>query len=379
MELEAELKVPKLTEPGPVMKTDLEEDTLALLSRPNTCSKEYIIRQYDHEVQGSSVIKPLCGKCADGPSDAGVIAPILGRKEGLVISNGICARYSDLDAYQMAANAMDEAVRNYVAAGGSLERLSALDNFCWCDPVQSPDNSDGRHKLAQLVLSCQGLYDACLAYGVPLISGKDSMKNDYKHGKWKISVPPTLLVSAIGKIEDVSRAMTSDFKGEGDAIYVLGETKNELGGSEFYSMKGELGANVPKVDFKRNFALYRRLQSAIEKGLLASCHDCSEGGLAIALAECCIAGRLGAEVELGAHAGKLLAHQVLFSESAGRFVVSVKKKDEKAFARLMRGVNSCRLGSVSAFENLEISLHGEKLLALPVGKMRGAWQKTMDW
>ncbi|MFA6490166.1 MAG: phosphoribosylformylglycinamidine synthase subunit PurL [Candidatus Micrarchaeia archaeon] len=379
MELEAELKTPKLSEPSPVMKTDLESDTLSLLSRPNTCSKEYIIRQYDHEVQGSSVVKPLCGVGADGPSDAGVVAPILGRKEGLVVSNGICARYSDLDAYQMAANAMDEAVRNYVAAGGSLERLSALDNFCWCDPVQSPDNPDGRHKLAQLVLSCQGLYDACIAYGVPLISGKDSMKNDYKHGKWKISVPPTLLISAVGKIEDISRAMTSDFKNEGDAIYVLGETKNELGGSEFYAMKNELGAFVPKVDFKRNFALYKKLQAAIEKGLLASCHDCSEGGLAIALAECCIAGRVGAEIELTAHAGKLLAHQVLFSESAGRFVVSVKKKDEKSFARAMRGAKFCRLGSVTAFENLEITLNKEKLLSLPVGKMRGAWQKTMDW
>ena len=379
LQLEAELKAPKLSEPAPVMKSDLAQDVLSLLSRPNICSKEYIIRQYDHEVQGSSVIKPLCGKCADGPSDAGVIAPLLGRKEGLVISNGLCPRYSDLDSYQMAANAMDEAVRNYVSAGGSLERLSALDNFCWCDPVQSPDNTDGRHKLAQLVLSCQGLYDACIAYGVPLISGKDSMKNDYKHGKWKISVPPTLLISAIGKIDDVSCAMTTDFKNDSDAIYILGETKNELGGSEFYAMKGELGANVPTVDFKRNFLLYKKLEAAIAKGLLASCHDCSDGGLAVALAECCIAGRLGADVSLDSHAGKLVAHQALFSESAGRFIVSVKKKDEKAFERAMRGVKCCRLGTVSAFENLEITLHNEKLLSLSVGAMRGAWQKTMDW
>lgn len=379
LELEAELRTPRQAEPGPVMKTDFEADTLALLSRPNICSKEYIIRQYDHEVQGSSVVKPLCGKCADGPSDAGVLAPLLGRKEGLVVSNGICARYSDLDAYQMAANAMDEAVRNYVAAGGSLERLGALDNFCWCDPVHSPDNPEGRHRLAQLVLSCQGLYDACIAYGVPLISGKDSMKNDYKHGKWRISVPPTLLVSAIGKIEDVSRAMTSDFKNGGDIIYALGETKNELGASEFYSMKGELGANVPIVDFKRNFALYKKFELAISKGMVASCHDCSEGGLAIALAECCIAGRLGAEITLDVHAGKLLPHQALFSESAGRFVVSVRKKDEKAFLRAMRGAAVSRLGLVASFENLEVSLRKEKLLSLPVGKMREAWQKTMDW
>jgi len=377
MGLDAEIKPQKFSEPAVSTQTDFSKATLSLLSRPNVCSKERIIRQYDHEVQGSSVVKPLCGKGMDGPSDAGVIAPLLGRKEGLVISNGICPRYSDIDAYQMAANAMDEAMRNYVAAGGSLERVSALDNFCWCDPVQSPNNPDGRHKLAQLVLACQGLYDACLAYEIPLISGKDSMKNDYKYGKWKISVPPTLLVSAVGKIEDVSRAMTSDFKNGGDAIYVLGETKNELGGSEFYAMQGELGANVPKVDFRRNFLLYGKLQSAIEKGLVASCHDCSEGGLSVALAECCIAGRVGAEVELDSHAGKLSAHQALFSESAGRFIVSVKKKDEKAFSRAMRGVKFCKVGSVSNFENLEVSLRGAKLLSLSVGAMREAWQRTI--
>ena len=294
---------------APLQSHDFAPDILALLSRPNICSKEYIIRQYDHEVQGSSVVKPLCGANSDGPSDAGVVAPILGRKEGLAVSNGICPRYSDIDCYQMAANALDEAVRNYVATGGSLERCSALDNFCWADPIHSPENPEGRHRLAQLVLTCQGLYDGCLAYGIPLISGKDSMKNDYKHGKWRISVPPTLLVSAVGRVEDVSLSVTSDFKADGDLIYVLGETKDELGGSEYYAMKGQLGANVPKVDFRRNFSLYGKLQRAIAKRLVASCHDCSEGGLAVALAECCIAGDIGAEADIGPLAGKLQAHQ----------------------------------------------------------------------
>ena len=295
------------------------------------------------------------------------------------MSNGICPRYSDIDCYQMAANALDEAVRNYVATGGSLERCSALDNFCWADPIHSPENPEGRHRLAQLVLTCQGLYDGCLAYGIPLISGKDSMKNDYKHGKWRISVPPTLLVSAVGRVEDVSLSVTSDFKADGDLIYVLGETKDELGGSEYYAMKGQLGANVPKVDFRRNFSLYGKLQRAIAKRLVASCHDCSEGGLAVALAECCIAGDIGAEADIGPLAGKLQAHQALFSESAGRFVVSVKKKDEKKFRQAMRGAAAYCIGRVSKGGKLSIALGSQKLVEVPSGSLCLAWKKTMDW
>ncbi|VVC00875.1 Phosphoribosylformylglycinamidine synthase subunit PurL [uncultured archaeon] len=378
LELEAELREKKLIEPAEDPAPNFGSELLLLLSRPNICSKEYIIRQYDHEVLGGSVVKPLCGKQADGPSDAGVMAPLFGRKEGIVVSNGICARYSDIDAYQMAANAIDEAVRNYVATGGSLECCSALDNFCWADPIQTADNPEGKHRLAQLVLACQGLYDACLAYGVPLISGKDSMKNDYKHGKYRISVPATLLVSAVGKIEDVSLAVTTDFKSEGDLIYALGETNNELGASEYYSMKGVLGANVPKVNFRKNALLYKKLEAAIKKQLVSSCHDCSDGGMAVAIAECCISGSIGAGIDLTAHAGKLTALQALFSESSGRFIVTVQKKDEKKFKSAMRGVNCALLGKVGG-NGLTISLKGEKLLSLPVESLSASWKKTMDW
>ncbi len=391
LELEAELKEQKFSEPN-LEKEDslLADDLLLLLSRPNICSKEWVIRQYDHEVQGSSVVKPLCGAKAEGPSDAAVVAPLLDRNEGLVISNGLCPRYVDIDAYQMAANAVDEAVRNYVATGGSLERLSALDNFCWSDPIHSPENPEGKHKMAQLLQSCQGLHDICLAYGVPLISGKDSMKNDYRHGKWRISVPPTLLITAVGRIDDISLAVTSDFKSEGDAIYILGETANELGASEYYAMKGFVGANVPKVDFKKNFALYRKLEAALQGQLVSSCHDCSDGGLAVSLAECCIGGAVGAKIDLFAYAqaSKLTARQALFSESAGRFVVSVKKKDEQKFRLAMRGVKCERVGEVFAGENFEIAfaggnsgaaLAGGEKIAVPLSNLRAAWKKTMDW
>ncbi len=382
MELEAELKEAKASEPSlEKEESSVAGDLLLLLSRPNICSKEYIIRQYDHEVQGSSVVKPLCGAKAEGPSDAAVVAPLLDRQEGLVIANGICPRYAELDAYEMAANAVDEAVRNYVATGGSLERMSALDNFCWSDPVYSPENTEGRHKLAQLVLACEGLHDACIGYSMPLISGKDSMKNDYKHGKWRISVPPTLLISTVGRIDDISAAMTSDFKCAGDAIYILGETKNELGGSEYYAMKGFAGANVPKVDFRKNFAIYKKLEATIKKRLVASAHDCSDGGLSVALAECCIGGMLGASVDLSAysHSGRLSQKQALFSESAGRFVLSVKKKDEQAFRAAMRGVKCERIGEVTAGGIFEVFLAGGERVSVPVEKLRAAWKKTMDW
>ncbi|MFA5929567.1 MAG: AIR synthase-related protein [Candidatus Micrarchaeia archaeon] len=380
LQLEAEQRTLKLSEPAIAEQQNLGGVLLSLLSRPNICSKEYIIRQYDHEVQGSSVVKPLCGVKADGPSDAGVVAPLLGRPEGLVVSNGICARYSDIDAYQMAANAVDEAVRNYVSAGGSLDRLALLDNFCWCDPIQSPDNPDGKHRLAQLVDACRGLYDACLAYGAPLISGKDSMKNDYRHGKWRISVPPTLLVSAIGRTNDVALSQTTDFKSAGDAIYVLGAIKAEMGASEYYAMHNATGAAVPCVDFRRNLALYKKLELAIRRGILSSCHDCSEGGLAVALAECCIGGRLGAEIAFpqGKYIGKLTPSQLLFSESAGRFVVAVKRKNEKALRAIMRGVACERVGEVKG-ELLSISVRSIETVSVPVDGLASAWKRTMGW
>ncbi|HEX9157850.1 MAG TPA: AIR synthase related protein, partial [Syntrophales bacterium] len=202
-------------------------------ARLNICSKESVVRQYDHEVQGGSVVKPLVGAANDGPSDAAVVRPVLESYEGVVVANGICPRYSDIDAYHMAACAIDEAVRNAVAVGGSLERLAGLDNFCWCDPVQSEKTPDGHYKLAQLVRANLALYDYTRIYGVPCISGKDSMKNDYQIGDTKISIPPTLLFSVIGRIEDVRKAVTMDAKRAGDLVYVLGETKRELGGSEW--------------------------------------------------------------------------------------------------------------------------------------------------
>ena len=189
---------------------DLKTDALTLLSSLNICSKESWVRQYDHEVQGQSVVKPFTGARNDGPSDAAVVRPLYDRKDGVVVSHGLVPRYSDIDAYHMAACAVDEAMRNAVAVGAEPGKLAALDNFCWPDPVESPSTPDGQYKMAQLVRANQALYDLCLAYDLPLISGKDSMKNDYGRGKNRISVPPTLLVTIIGPVADSTKSVTMD-------------------------------------------------------------------------------------------------------------------------------------------------------------------------
>ncbi|MDH4226036.1 MAG: AIR synthase-related protein, partial [Deltaproteobacteria bacterium] len=223
LRMEARLNPPVVlpSAPPPPTTGELEGVVLALLGRLNVCSKESMIRQYDHEVKGGSVVKPLTGAANDGPSDAAVIRPRLDRPEGLVISHGICPRYAQLDAYRMAANAVDEAVRSIIASGGSLDRIAGLDNFCWCDPLPSPTNPDALHKAAQLVQAAKALADVCLAYGVPMISGKDSMKNDTVRDGIRISIPPTLLFSAVGVMADFRRAVTMDVKAPGDRVYLL--------------------------------------------------------------------------------------------------------------------------------------------------------------
>src|SRR5690606_12744691 len=202
-----------------VAARDLNRDALDLPGTLNICSQETWVRQYDHEVQGQSVVKPFMGRENDGPSDAAVIKPLPDRKEGLVVSHGLVPRYSDIDAYHMAAASVDEAVRNAVAAGGEPGKLAAPDNFCWPDPVESEETPDGQYKMAQLVRANQALYDICLAYDLPLISGKDSMKNDYGRGPTKISVPPTLMVTVIGPTPDAVKTATIDFKAAGDFVY----------------------------------------------------------------------------------------------------------------------------------------------------------------
>ena len=266
--------------------------------------------------------------------------------------------------------------------GGRLPNLapgdgifwSVNDNFCVPDSVYDPlINPDGKQKLAKLVQMCQALRDACAAYGIPLTSGKDSMKNDFKADGVKISVPPTVLYSMTAKIEDVRQVVTSDFKQAGDVIYLLGETRDELGGSEFYQLFDELGANVPQVNFQKAKELYTLVGEANEQQLIQSSHDLSDGGLAVALAECTF-GRegVGADVDLSPLPPDLSANALLFSESASRFVVSVAPEDVWAFESILEE-RATRLGVVTDDGQLRVARGGGELLNAATHDLRAAW------
>ena len=382
MKLEAVWAAPRHPEPGFEEPADLTGSLAELLGRLNICSKEMVVRQYDHEVQGGSVVKPLTGIANDGPSDAAVIRPVLESMRGVVVSHGICPRYSDIDTYHMTACAIDEALRNFLCVGGSFEGIAGLDNFCWCDPIASEKNPDGKYKLAQLVRANRALYDYCTAYTIPCISGKDSMKNDYVIGDLRISIPPTLLFSVIGRIDDVRRAVTMDAKRPGDLVYALGTTAAELGASEYFAMRGAIGTSVPKVDAPRALRLYRALEGAIARGLVRSCHDCSDGGLGVALAESAFSGGLGMDIDarLAPREGAMRTDYLLFSESQSRFVATVAPESAGAFEACFKGCAFGRIGAVRPDGRLEITgLAGGKAVSADIAELKQAWQKTLQW
>ncbi|MBO2010007.1 AIR synthase-related protein [Hymenobacter negativus] len=377
--LEAEWAKPVAAEPEIPTATDYTETLTQLLGSLNICSRESVIRQYDHEVKGRTIVKPLMGATGQAPQDAAVVRFNFESWEGVAVSNGILPRYGDLDAYDMSAGSFDEAVRQIIAVGGKLPNLtpgdgifwSVNDNFCVPDSVYDPaSNPDGKQKLAKLVRMCEALRDATAAYCIPLTSGKDSMKNDFKADGVKISVPPTVLYSVTAKIEDVRRAITSDFKQADDVVYLLGETHDELGGSEFYALHGQLGANVPKVDFAKAKALYTLIGQANDQGLIQSCHDLSDGGLAVALAETTFGYGYGAVVELP-ETSLPLATQ-LFSESHSRFLTTVAPEDVVAFEQML-GDRATRLGRVTADGELTVRHAGKTVISANTAALRAVW------
>ncbi|SHN65525.1 AIR synthase-related protein [Desulfovibrio litoralis] len=362
---------------GKVSHNDL---LLNLLGRLNICSKEYMIRQYDHEVKGGSVVKPLVGVKRDAPADAAVVRPVLAETKGMVISNGICPKFSDYDSYWMMANAIDEAVRNAVAVGAKPDQLAGVDNFCWCDPVESERTPDGQYKLAQLVRANEALRDFCLGFSVPCVSGKDSMKNDYMGGGQKISIPPTVLFSVLGIIDDVNKAVTSDFKQADDSIYILGLTKRELAGSEVASELGFKEGVVPEVDLLSAKQRYESLYQAIQKGLVTAAHDLSDGGLGVALAEMAVGGRLGVDVNIALMPcmGCETKGEMLYSESASRLLVSVKPENAKAFEALFAGQYFAKIGKVTK-SNFIVKSDMNALINLEVEQLAKAFKQTLNW
>lgn len=385
MELEAEWQTAEESLLILEDKKHYDDDLIQLLSRGNIGSKESVIRQYDHEVQGGTIVKPLLGKHLDGPGDAAIIRPVEMLHStpnlGIVIANGICPSYSRFDTYHMAACAVDEAIRNCVSVGCDPNKIAILDNFCWPDPVYHPEKTpDGKYKLAQLIRANQALYDYSLAFGVPIISGKDSMKNDYKIEGTKISILPTLLVSSLGIIPDLHKAVSMDVKSAGDLVYIIGTTKDELGGSEYAAMLGLEMGKVPKVDAASAKKSFQVLYQAICQGWVASCHDCSDGGLAVALAESAFAGEKGMEINLrdAPHEGLSSKAALLFSESPSRFIVTINPLYAKEFERAFKGISLGRIGVVTETPKLIIKDDdGENLIQCDLSVLKNSWKSAL--
>jgi phosphoribosylformylglycinamidine synthase len=346
---------------------------LRILSSWNVCSKEWIIRQYDHEVQGGTVIKPLVGVRDDGPGDAAVVVPVLGSWAGLAVGCGLNPRYGDLDPYAMAAAAIDEAVRNVVAVGADPARVALLDNFCW-------GNTDRPEVLGSLVRAAEACRDVALAYSMPFISGKDSLKNEYQSGGRHVIIPPTLLISALGHVLDVRRCVTMDLKEPGNRLLLVGATRNEMGGSHYHLVTGWHGGTVPAPDLARAPAVFARLHEAIRRGLVRACHDLSEGGLAAALAEMAFAGGVGADVTALGAAGQLPDEVLLFSESTTRFVIEVTPANVPAVRECFGDAPLADIGETVKEPRLRIAgAGGEWLVWAPLADLKEAWQKPLRW
>ncbi|MHC4431228.1 MAG: phosphoribosylformylglycinamidine synthase subunit PurL [Planctomycetota bacterium] len=370
-------QAPVLSEPNIAEKDNYGDELLTILSSYNVASKEWVIRQYDHEVQGGSVIKPLTGVNNDGPSDAAVIQPKLDSDRGLAISCGMNPLYGDIDPYWMALAGIDEAIRNLVCVGGRADRIALLDNFCWGDCTK-PET------LGPLVRAAQACYDGAMAYEAPFVSGKDSLNNEFacEDGS-QISIPSTLLISAMSIVDDINKCVTMDAKKAYNLLFIVGQTKNELGGSHYYKVKGYVGANVPRLDLGTSPRIARKISEAIAAGLVASCHDCSEGGLAVALAEMAFAGGLGIEADLrGLPRSKDCTRPdaQLFSESNSRYVVEVEPERFDAFAKLMVGVPFGQIGRVTAEQTLVVRAEdGQTVVKADIAVLKQAWQKPFDW
>jgi len=367
----------QLTEPNIPVKDNYNKELEQILSSYNVASKEWVIRQYDHEVQGGSVIKPLTGVNNDGPGDAAVIQPKFNSDKGLAISCGMNPLYGDIDPYWMALSGIDEAVRNLVCVGGQADRIALLDNYCWGDCTK-PET------LGPLVRASQACYDGAMAFEAPFISGKDSLNNEFAcEDGTQISIPSTLLISAISIVDDINKCVTMDAKRASNLLFIVGETKNELGGSHYYKINGHLGANVPTLELGTAPKIANKISAAIAEGLLVSCHDCSEGGLAVALAEMAFAGGLGIEADLqGLPRSEdcTRTDAQLFSESNSRYIVEIEPEKFDAFAKMMLNLPFGQIGKVTQEKTLIIKAEdGNIIIESDIDSLKKAWQKPLAW
>ena len=359
-------------------RENIESSLTAILGSLNVASKHWIIRQYDHEVLAGSVVKPLVGIQNDGPSDASVIRPHLRSQRGLAISCGMNPHFGDVDPYHMAASGIDEAIRNCVAVGADPNRIAILDNFCW-------GYTDRPETLGTLVRAAIACHDVAIEYKTPFISGKDSLNNEFSFtnsdgDRETISIPSTLLISAMGQVDDVGKCVTMDLKSTGNAVFLIGQTKDEFGGSHYCLVNELTGGKLPEVDAVQNRDLYLTLHQAIGEGLVRSCHDLSEGGLAVAAAEMGFAGGLGIEIQLDAvcERSQLEPLTILFSESNGRLLCEVAPENIEKFEAKF-GDHVCRVGEVVEDQNFKVLNQGQLLAECSLGNLKTAWQTPLDW
>lgn len=375
--------IPKCTEDEPVIPCpdDLGAALHRLLRHPDITSKEWVVRQYDHEVQAGMVVKPFVGWRQGSPGDAAVVRPRLDSDRGIAVGCGIQPRYGDIDPYAMALACIDEAVRNVIAVGGRADRVALLDNFC-------AGNCERPEILGSVVRIAEGCRDAALALGAPFISGKDSLNNEYRTDEGSAAIPTTLLVSSLTLVDDVKKAVTSDLKQEGNCLVLIGETRAELGGSCWYSLHDRIGRSVPRVDLERSAALFQAVSAMTSRGLLKSCHDLADGGLAVAAAEMMFGSPLGLEIDLsavpraaGAAAGVSVERDdvLLFSESPTRFLAEVEEASLEQVRQQLSGLPHAVIGRVSGEPRLLVRGCGQEIvLDQPVDGLLESFRAGLD-
>jgi phosphoribosylformylglycinamidine synthase len=341
------------TRHGRDARVTAKQRLLKQLAHPNTASKHWVIRQYDHEVQGGSVIKPLIGPQQLGPSDAAVIRPKLDSYRGVSLACGLAPHIED--PYAMAIAAIDEAIRNVVAVGTSPSRVAILDNFCW-------PSVDSERSMGDLVRTCEACRDAALAYGIPFISGKDSLHNQFTNSETGevIRIPNTLLISAIGVIEDVRKCVTMDLKDPREGMLLLLEP--------------------PDGSLQSLAVSHRAVAHVIRTGLVTAAHDVSEGGYLTAVAEMCVASGFGAKLKSEEDAERY------FAEGNGRYVVETHYAARPALEKALSaaGVRVRELGRTSPDPALQVSRIAPQKsetfdVQAPIDELTKAWRGTLDW
>ena len=341
--------------PGALDGIDPAGLLLGLLSHPNVCSREPIVRTYDHEVRGGTVVRPLVGPGADGPGDAAVLKPLgtWSHDMAVALSVGIAPRLTALDPWAMALHAIDEAFRNLVAVGADPGRVALLDNFCWGDPGL-PD------RLGSLVRAVQGCTEGSRRYRAPFVSGKDSLYNEFEG----VAVPGTLLISAVGVVADLNRAVTSALGGPGRDLWLVGRGSPRLGGSLAAEMLGIGDTRVP-APVDDPLSRYRAVHALIAGGHVSAAHDVSDGGVAAALAEMAIGGGLGLRATIPCDADGEEAEEscgpvaALVNEAPGRLVLESPAEERDTVATTLGGFGR-RIGTVTGTDRIEIRAGGSR-------------------